>query len=306
MTNYNTDWFKKRMKESHPYDYRDYILLSKYKDSHTKVKMFHTKCKSEILITPNSFISGRGCRKCGMKRGANKQKKSYKEVRSIVPSYIDFDYQKFISVSKPMEFHCNKCNSTYMSTVHAFEKTPYCTHCHNTNKNQDINDFKRQLKSLVGNEYSVLEYNGNKDYAYIRHNICGYEYPVTPHNFKRGKRCPKCNESHGERIIARVLNSLSIKYETQKKFDDLYVEKRLSYDFYLPEYKMLIEYQGEQHYYPVIHFGGMIKFRKQQNHDNKKRIYAKEHGYKLLLIPYTVNTYSGVMNNIKKCINTCN
>ena len=60
----------------------------------------------------------------------------------------------------------------------------------------------------------------------------------------------------------------------------------MSYDFYLPEYNLLIEYQGQQHYEPVEHFGGEEKFRIQQERDKKKRKMAQEKNIELLEISY--------------------
>ena len=72
--------------------------------------------------------------------------------------------------------------------------------------------------------------------------------------------------------------------------------KKLSYDFYLPQYNLLIEFQGEQHEQPIEHFGGEEQFKIQQEHDRRKREYAKLHNINLLEIWY----YD--INNIKKIL----
>lgn len=43
-----------------------------------------------------------------------------------------------------------------------------------------------------------------------------------------------------------------------------------SLDFYLPEYNIAIECQGEQHFEPIEHFGGIDKFLSTQKNDFKK------------------------------------
>ena len=72
---------------------------------------------------------------------------------------------------------------------------------------------------------------------------------------------------------------------------------KLSYDFYLPQYNLLVEVQGEQHERPIRQFGGEEQFQKQIEHDKRKREYAKSHGYKLLEIWY----YD--YNNIEEILN---
>lgn len=53
--------------------------------------------------------------------------------------------------------------------------------------------FVAEVYNLVGSEYTVLgKYTKMKENIKMRHNICGHEYEVTPDNFKRGRRCPKC------------------------------------------------------------------------------------------------------------------
>ena len=60
----------------------------------------------------------------------------------------------------------------------------------------------------------------------------------------------------------------------------------LSYDFYLQQYNLLIEFQGKQHEQPIEYFGGEKTFKKQQEHDKRKREYAKQNNINLLEIWY--------------------
>lgn len=62
--------------------------------------------------------------------------------------------------------------------------------------------------------------------------------------------------------------------------------RKLSYDFYLPKYNLLIEYQGRQHYAPIELFGGEEGLKIRRKYDNKKRAYAKSHSIDLLEISY--------------------
>lgn len=57
-------------------------------------------------------------------------------------------------------------------------------------------------------------------------------------------------KSKGEEKLRYIFQHLSINFETQKSFDDLVSPKgrKLLFDFYLPDYNILIEYDGIQHY----------------------------------------------------------
>lgn len=102
-------------------------------------------------------------------------------------------------------------------------------------------------------------------------------------------RCPDCQFSKGEEKISKVLINLAINYEPQKTFDKLLGLRNglLSYDFYLSEYNLLIEYQGIQHekYVKGIH-KNKNKFKQQLEHDRRKREYAENNNIKLLEIWY--------------------
>ena len=131
----------------------------------------------------------------------------------------------------------------------------------------------------------------------------GHIYSQTPSNHLQGQGCPICNESHGERFIRNYLDEHNIEYIPQKKFKDLKDKTYLSYDFYLPDHNILIEYQGIQHY-ESISFNNKDKtdLEKQQYHDSLKRQYAKDNGYKLLELHYSLDTQEKVNKYLNQLI----
>lgn len=64
-------------------------------------------------------------------------------------------------------------------------------------KKRTIEDFKNEVKKLVGDEYSVLgEYEKSTIKIKMLHNTCGTIFEPTPARFLSGTRCPKCRSSH--------------------------------------------------------------------------------------------------------------
>ena len=123
----------------------------------------------------------------------------------------------------------------------------------------------------------------------MKHNKCDFEWDVLPKDIiHKHSGCPKCNMSKGERRIAKFLDDNNIKYTPQMKYDDLKgkCNQRFSYDFYLHDYNILIEYQGQQHEYPVDRFGGEEKFARQQEIDAIKNMYSISHNIELMEIWY--------------------
>lgn len=129
----------------------------------------------------------------------------------------------------------------------------------------------------------------------------GHTYKQTPNNHLNGQSCPICSESQGSTYIKNYLDKNNIKYEIQRAFmKDLDSHELLVYDFYLPDCNILIDYQGKQHYEKSNYFGRGCTIKQQQLHDKMKREYAKENGYKLLEIKYTLNTQELVDTYLKK------
>ena len=56
--------------------------------------------------------------------------------------------------------------------------------------------------------------------------------------------------SKGEEHIIRILRAAGVRFEREKTYTDL-KGGRFRFDFYLPAYNILIEYDGEQHFKQV-------------------------------------------------------
>lgn len=72
----------------------------------------------------------------------------------------------------------------------------------------------------------------------------------------------------------------------------------LSYDFAINDKNqrtvILIECQGQQHFFPIDLFGGESQFEIQQAHDELKREFARDHSIELIEVPYTEDNYEKV------------
>lgn len=105
--------------------------------------------------------------------------------------------------------------------------------------------------------------------------------------------------SVGEIKISKHLVKLGIKYKREKTFRSCVnpaTKCPLRYDFYLPDYKLLIEFDGNHHKYRMK--GSSNKdFVEQRKRDLIKDKWAKSSGYQLLRIP------SSDINNIPDIIN---
>lgn len=72
--------------------------------------------------------------------------------------------------------------------------------------------------------------------------------------------------------------------------------KKRRYDFYLPNYNLIIEYNGEQHYVENKYF--KVPLKEQQRIDAEKEKEAVAHGYNYLIIGYfDFDNIDTILNN---------
>ena len=89
------------------------------------------------------------------------------------------------------------------------------------------------------------------------------------------------SSSYEEKVI-KILHGARVKFEREKTFKDL-KNGRYRYDFYIPSSNIIIEVDGQQHYFEIR---GRAALKKQQEHDRQKNAYALARGLKLYRIPY--------------------
>lgn len=94
---------------------------------------------------------------------------------------------------------------------------------------------------------------------------------------------PKKSMSQGERRISEYFNRKGIEYVYQKKFPDCKDKRMLPFDFYLPYYNTIVEFDGDHHFVEVEKWG---KLDAVQKHDNIKNEYCKKNNINILRISY--------------------
>ena len=194
-----------------------------------------------------------------------------------------------------IKFICNKHRDKGVQSKSAYDMKHNkfsCIYCSNIYA-RTTEEFKEELRGIDDTIEVIGEYVNCRTPILCKCKRCNVSWSPTPSNLKSGMGCPNCHPSKGEKRIFDFLEKNSIKFETQKRFIDLKGVKggSLSYDFYLEDHSLFIEFQGIQHYKPT--YVGIISleeateiFEKQKKNDNIKREYAKENGYKLLEIKY--------------------
>jgi len=80
-----------------------------------------------------------------------------------------------------------------------------------------------------------------------------------------------------ESVLFRQIQS-AFKNQIVKKHASPPFLGRQHYDVYMPELKVALEYQGEQHFKPIPFFGGEVGFIETQKRDKRKRKLSEDNG----------------------------
>lgn len=118
---------------------------------------------------------------------------------------------------------------------------------------------------------------------------CGGETIITLGHLTATKgtlSCPQCKASRGEMRISQLLNELRLEYYTQYTFATCKFKSGClaRFDFYLPKQNIIIEYDGEQHFYQANNWEPLEKI---QERDAYKTQWCQDNNIPLIRIPYT-------------------
>jgi len=211
----------------------------------------------------------------------------------VLGEYINFDIKV---LTKHNSSNCN--NFEWEVRPRDFIKGVRCPRCQHRSYRKTTEEFKEEVFKQSGNEYTVLgEYTHKDTKLLMRHNCSkcdNFEWEIAPHNFldnagRKGRGCPYCSKSLNEKKISELLKQFNIYNIQHYTYEGLIGEggDLLSYDFYLPNENLLIEYQGKQHteFVKMMH-GTQERFERQKEHDRRKEQYTIDNNINFLAIHY--------------------
>jgi ssDNA-binding Zn-finger/Zn-ribbon topoisomerase 1 len=264
------------------YDYSKVV----YVDAKTKVCII-CPIHGEFWQTPDKHLSGQGCPKCANK---NVTKEEFAE-KSIQKHGEWYDYSKveYINGETKVLIICPD-HGEFWQTPGDHLSGRGCPKCGGTTK-LTKEDFveKSMQKHGVWYDYSKVEYVNAHTKVLI---ICPNhgEFWQRPYAHLSGQGCPHCKTSILENSVNKILTNNNINFiQNYKGFDWLKNVRNLELDFYLPEYNIGVECQGEQHFISVEYFGGEEGLQYIQANDNIKKQLCEEHNLRLFYINYNDN-----------------
>ena len=88
------------------------------------------------------------------------------------------------------------------------------------------------------------------------------------------------------KLTKKMFKQYNVIYQHRPFYLKSSVGGQMSYDVFISELDIAIEYQGKQHFQPVEFFGGEEGFESLKKRDARKLELSKEHGVKLIYINY--------------------
>ena len=283
---------------------KEFILLShEYKGSNKNLqwKCLKEKCGEVFESCWHNIIGGSGCGYCaGKKVGISNC------LATVKPDLLlQWDYDKNKNIS-PYKTYYNSTKSIWWKCKdnpdHVWEDSPFvrnvsvsyeCPYCTHKRPSKEYN--LKVCYPRITNEWDY-EKNKNKpeDYlprssAYIYWDCqkCGHKWGSSISNRVAGNGCPECApKSKGRDFVKNVFDYLNLKYELEFRFKDCRNIFPLPFDFYLNDYNICAEVDGQQHRRSFDLYGGEEGLRKTQFRDSIKEQYCIDNNIGLIRLKY--------------------
>jgi len=262
-------------------------LSNNYINSHSKLKF---QCdKGHIWKTKPYYLTNNGswCPKC-QKNHKDNIETYHKIAKKRGGECLSNEY---VNSKSKLKFQCDKGHIWESIANDIKYLKVWCPYCSN-NKKLTIEKMQ-EIASERGGECLSNEYiNSHSKLKWKCEK--GHIWEAKPYLVKNSNNwCPICNESLGERKLSFILKNMSINFIREMKFENCKNKHRLPFDFYLPDYKILIEYDGKQHFEIVNFYGSSIEkakknFIKIKNNDKIKNEYCKTNNIPLIRISYKI------------------
>jgi very-short-patch-repair endonuclease len=264
------------------------------KYDYSKAKYVGADKKIEIICNKHgafwqrasNHLLGRGCDDCGDEDRLKFKTKDIsvflKQARLTHKELYKYDKVNYINSHTNVLITCKKHGDFPQLPSHHL-KGSGCPECANeqTGLRTRITkeEFIKQSNIIHDNKYDYSETKVQGSHKYLTV-ICSKHgaWDVLQTNHLSGYGCPKCLHKAEGRICEYILkkNILIREYKIKTK----------RYDFYLPQFNLIIERDGEQHYKDCQIRGGVIKVKDQQKNDKLKTKYAKEKDFRIARLPY--------------------
>lgn len=296
----NIELFKEKLEEKFPEE--NYAILYAGKNSQEISKFKCLDCGRIIFVNTGELFRKRRkaicqqCNKSERKDTAKNKEKIMKDLEGVAYdiSFFKKKLSKKGNCGTAVIFTCKKCehiNEIIVANIIKNKTKCCCQYCEGNKINKDHIIYKKELEEKYPKKFTLLsDYINIKTRIKVRCNDCGFIYKANPNNLIRNGVCPKCKKSLsiGENKIEKILYENDIQFEKQKYFKEWNIGIHY-FDFYIPKYNLVIEFNGSQHYsFNVFFHKTKENFEYRKEKDFLKKEKAIENNLNYLSIKYTL------------------
>lgn len=286
------------------------------------VEIHHEYCNKSYVTRFDGFKKGKRCPNCCQEYENSFAHHIEEELGEPLEKYWDFEkntVNPYLINKYSREKIWIKCTNESINKMNGLMKKDYhksyeilpsnfiqgrrCSYCgnHKTHIYDSFGYNNPKMLDLWSDKNNINPFEiaakSNKRYIFICYK-CGKEFKATASDVMGS--CKICNSSLGEFKVNTYLKKLDIEFKQDIcYFNDLRGINGglLRPDFILPQYKVWIEYDGEFHYKNKVNKQTQEEYEFQNKNDKIKDRYAKEHGWKLIRIPYwEINNIESILN----------
>lgn len=259
---------------------------------------------------PGTHLDGAGCQKCGrmshIKKMSHDKEWFVAEANKVHNHKYTYEHAVYTRREDKITITC-PVHGDFRQKADTHLAGHGCPRCFNDAKSKRLKagaaaymaafntksteQFIKDARKVHGDfyNYDKVVYTGVVNKVTITCPIHGdFEQQAAAH--LQGHCCPHCRETIGERKVSLYLLRHNIKNKIQHRFyykDEDGKRRYFVVDFWLKSRKIVIEFNGRQHYKATPKFGGEKQLVKQKQRDERLRKYCKSKGYYLIEIPYT-------------------
>lgn len=283
----------------------DYIEVKKYIEENSKCKLISTEyvnaktklslrcyCGNLFEVNLNKFKNQnqRQCQECGKEILFSQRRVPIERIRKEIndrgATLISETY-KANNIPIEIRCKCGKIFKRYYSNIQQSTGEIRCRSCISIENNLLTIEYVKNF--IEANTDCILI---SDEYINCRKSLkikcsCGNVFKRNWNNFYNNnqRRCDKCAnvQSKGELKIEGILLKNDIEFISEYRFENCKYKRKLPFDFYLPKYNLVIEYDGELHFKETA----LFDLKAQQKRDNIKNEFCKENNINLLRIKYS-------------------
>lgn len=297
MRKLTTEEFIERSKKVHGdrYDYSSTIYI----DMNKKVIIVCHK-HGPFMQTAIRHIHGSGCKKCAME---TLHTGNFQGVQGFIDN-IHPDYKSKYDLSQlvykgqkyKVTVICPKHGPWQASPKHIPTKNTTvmnganCPECARDRQRSTTEEFITKAKAMKKPFISFEKVSYINNHTKVCFTCAKHgDFWTRPNDYLNDCGCPSCHMSAGESKLEEILKKYDLEYKRQVRIPECKYKRVLPFDFGIYEngkLKMLIEYQGEQHYRPFPEWGGEKALKQVQHRDKIKREYCLKKKIPLIEINY--------------------